>query len=423
MCTRPKLVDLSLFPSNPMFILGRRTGQHFYKFAPCQCCIECRNMRREEYTQRLKHEIQTSGHIASFITLTYRDDELPVLKPYGSAVVGSYFGSVPPACGSTLSRKDAKQFCDKLSKRFHRKYGKRSLKYVCVGEYGDDGHRPHLHLIVVGLPANERKMVYEAWNKGRIDIEPAGNGSIRYTLSYIDKQVFGANALYDQYGDFEPPFALFSKGIGEKWIRQNLNKFNKYGVYRNGSYSYTLNPYYRRKFGFECKPYETVFSASVVDFAKKYNLDLVTAYKKRCSLMESSAQHKQIKRREPLYNVDKVVHNRDFSKYTRGFTDYDLYDNGIRMTKSLIHKVKDILYEDGVTESALRDFSSLCIHNNFSGINFCSDVSSHYNSYRSFDFDSPVSEYEHSPCFERARQYIIQTARRRHYQLLQKYRV
>lgn len=308
MCYKPKLVDVGRF-------LG--LGYPRYKFAPCGCCIECRNMRREEYTQRLKHEIMMNDYVASFVTLTYRDDELPLLLPKGSAVVGKYFGSVPPAYGSTLSRKDLKQFCDKLTKRFRRKYGKLPFKYIAVGEYGDDGHRPHYHLIIVGLPAGERRMVYEAWNKGRVDIEPVGNGAIRYCLEYIDKQVFGANTLYEEYGDFQPPFALFSKGIGESWIQKNINHFDDYGTIHFGSSgkSYTLNPYYRRKYMFKTKEYTTPYSDSVVKFAVSNHLSLPEAYKKRCEYMETKLIHKQINNREPIYRVTRALIDKTMTSY------------------------------------------------------------------------------------------------------------
>lgn len=343
MCTRPKLVNIGVFnainkgyknPCNPHY--------NNYRFAPCGMCIECRNMRREEWTQRLKHEIQTSNYIASFITLTYRDDELPLLHNgdyefinYSDSVdydiidkaikhaepstkqkivVGSYFGGIPPANGSTLSKSDAKQFCDKLTKRFRRKYGKLPLKYICAGEYGDL-HRPHLHLIIVGLPASERTMVYEAWNKGRIDIQPVGNGAIRYTLSYIDKQVFGADEQYASYGDFQPPFCLFSKGIGVKWIEKNIDKFDKFGkiTFGKSGKSYTLNPYYRRKYDFDNKHYNTPFSDSVINFAIQHHLSLPEAYEKRCYLKELELQHKQIKKREPLYVCSKSIIKKDFT--------------------------------------------------------------------------------------------------------------
>lgn len=307
MCTRPKLVDVSSAYGTGFRSHGSKGIK--YKFAPCGMCLECRNMRREEYTQRLKHEIQTSGYIASFVSLTYRDEELPRLFPEGSAVVGRYFGSVPPAYGSTLSRKDISQFCDKLQKRFHRKFGKKRLKYIAVGEYGDDGHRPHYHLIVVGLPCSERSMVYDAWSKGRVDVEPVGNGAIRYCLEYIDKQVFGADSLYEYYGDFEPPFAHFSKGIGADWIENNLHKFDKYGkiTFGDSKKSYTLNPYYRRKYKFEVKPYTTPYSDSVVKFALEHKLSLPEAYEQRCKLVERDLVHRQIKKREPITQCSKYI--------------------------------------------------------------------------------------------------------------------
>lgn len=99
-------------------------------------------MRREEFTQRLLHEWQTRKYIGSFITLTYRDEDLPILLPPGSPIVGSWFKSVPPVYGSTISRKDLQQFADKMQKRLRRKFG-RSGKYILVGEYGDELHRPH----------------------------------------------------------------------------------------------------------------------------------------------------------------------------------------------------------------------------------------------------------------------------------------
>lgn len=348
MCTRPKLIDVGKYQAKALGVYKWNTPTYSkLKFAPCGMCIECRNMRREEYTQRLKHEIETSNYIASFITLTYRDDELPLLHngPYKfinysddidydvidsaineaspsdvqKIVVGSAFGGLPPAFGSTLSRYDAKKFCDKLTKRFRRKYGKLPLKYVCAGEYGDDGHRPHLHLIVVGLPASERKMVYDCWNKGRIDIEPVGNGAIRYTLSYIDKQVFGANDIYASYGDFEPPFCLFSKGIGTKWIEKNIDKFDRFGKIEFGASgkSYSLNPYYRRKYDFDIKDYKTPYSESVEKLAAVKHIDLYSAYIDRCKNKEIELQRKLVQRREPLFIASKNIIRKDFDLLSR----------------------------------------------------------------------------------------------------------
>lgn len=290
MCTRPRLeIDK----------LGRLITN-----VPCKMCIECRNMRREEFTERLLHEWQTAGYIGSFITLTYRDEQLPILLPENSAVVGHWFKSVPPAYGSTLSRKEISQFADKMQKRLKRQFGK-SGKYVLVGEYGDDGHRPHYHGIYIGLPSSERKMLYECWNKGKVDIQAISHAAVRYTLKYIDKQIFGVNDLYYNYGDFEPPFAHFSKGLGVQWIKDNLDKFDRDGKIRyTDSKSYTLTPYFKDKFRF-IKPHK-MYSEAVIKFAKEHHLSVQEAYEKRARLKELYLQRKELRETGTLYNVDTI---------------------------------------------------------------------------------------------------------------------
>ena len=112
-----------------------KTSEGLIKQIPCKyLCTECRNMRREDFAQRLKFEYKSYGYLGAFISLTYSDKNLPLLLPSGSAVVGKFFGSVPPAYGSTLYRPDLSRFCDNLQKRLRRKYG-RSGKYIGFGDY------------------------------------------------------------------------------------------------------------------------------------------------------------------------------------------------------------------------------------------------------------------------------------------------
>lgn len=121
MCTSPRLM---------------KNNYGLLKYVPCKyLCTECRNMRREDFTQRLKFEYQKYNYLGAFISLTYRDDDLPLLLPYGTAVVGSYFGNIPPAFGSTLYRPDLSKFTDNMQKRLRRSFG-RSGKYIGFGDYG-----------------------------------------------------------------------------------------------------------------------------------------------------------------------------------------------------------------------------------------------------------------------------------------------
>ena len=92
-------------------------------------------MRREDFAQRIKFEYKNYNYLGAFISLTYRDDDLPILLPYGSAVAGTYFNGVPPEHYSTLYRPDLSKFCDNMQKRLRRKFG-RSGKYIGFGDYG-----------------------------------------------------------------------------------------------------------------------------------------------------------------------------------------------------------------------------------------------------------------------------------------------
>lgn len=173
------------------------------------------------------------------------------------------------------------------------------------------------HAIYIGLPCSERKMLYECWNKGRVDIAPISHADIRYTLSYIDKQIFGANQLYQEFGDFEPPFAHFSKGLGVQWIEQNIDKFDETGTINwTDKKSYTLPPYFRDKYGFI--KLHHYFSNAVKKYASDNHInDLFEAEKIYKKLKEQSMIHKEIQRfgtkidlhKDELYQAYNSVNN------------------------------------------------------------------------------------------------------------------
>lgn len=246
---------------------------------PCKMCLLCRNQRREEWTQRLQLEYVSNNYVGSFITLTYRDDKLPLLYPQNSAVTGSAFHGHIPA--GTLYQPDIRAFYKALNERMFRKYGYRP-KHVLVGEYGETEFRPHFHGIVIGLPNTERKMIYDIWGKGRIDIAPVTHADIRYTLSYIDKQIFIPDELYEAYGDFQPPFCDFSNGIGDTFYQQHKYDFDEYGRYWFSSKDYyQLSNYYLDKYGFK-KPNisfsKKTWDRFIEDYPEynKYNYDNIT---------------------------------------------------------------------------------------------------------------------------------------------------
>ena len=301
----------------------------FIKSVPCRyLCTECRNMRREDFSQRLKFEYKNYNYLGAFITLTYRDDTLPILLPEGSAIVGSYFGSIPPAYGSTLYRSDMSKFTDNMQKRLKRKYG-RSGKYIGFGDYGEDGHRPHFHLIYIGCPC-ERRIVYDTWKKGSVKVLPITSGRIRYVLDYINKDPVFSDKKYDLYGDFEAPFYHYSKGLGFEEIFKMHEKgmFDELGkVSFTDKHTYTLPPYLRDKLGY--KKNLSMYPESVVKWCNdKEFKDLDSAYKNRSNVVETVNERSIVAHGKPMVNFPKLQDNESLDRLNRfnGFTDYDSLD-------------------------------------------------------------------------------------------------
>lgn len=201
---------------------------------PCGQCLACRldyskNWATRCYGESLYHDNNY------FITLTYDDDHVP----YGS--INNY----------TLKKEDFQKFIKAL-----RNYGFKDLRYFGCGEYGDDTHRPHYHVILYNcfLPDLTQEIPYS--NNGKIqkisktdkDGDPFyyseiiknawhGNGNIiigrctyhscAYVARYVCKKAKGINKnIYDSLG-IEPEFVLMSRrpGIGQQFIIDNYDKF------------------------------------------------------------------------------------------------------------------------------------------------------------------------------------------------------
>lgn len=303
----------------------------YIKLVPCKyLCTECRNMRREDFAQRLKFDYKNYNYLGAFITLTYRDDQLPILLPEGSAVVGSFFGSVPPAFGSTLLRSDLSRFCDNMQKRLHRKYG-RSGVYIGFGDYGFDLHRPHYHLIFIGCPC-DRKYVLDTWKKGSVKVLPITSGRIRYVLDYINKDPIFPDSKYELYGDFESPFYHFSKGIGfeEIYKLHEQGMFDQFGKmdFNDSGHSYKLPDYLIKKLGYKTKPLE-MYPDSVKDWKEKKGFNtLEAALNNRSKVVEICNVNAAVARGKPKADYYKLEKNEALDRSNRfnGFTDYDQED-------------------------------------------------------------------------------------------------
>lgn len=154
---------------------------------PCGSCLWCRRMKRTFWFHRVSHDVQSLYPVgSSFVTLTINSD---IFTP-------------------KLHKADLQLFFKNL-----RKVAPSPFKYVAIGDYGDRTHRAHYHFLGIGLDTYNRPLIASCWSKGFIKVDPVTPGRIRYVINYMDK--FGQqDAKYYENLGIEPPFKIFSRGIG-----------------------------------------------------------------------------------------------------------------------------------------------------------------------------------------------------------------
>lgn len=188
---------------------------------PCGRCLGCRLEKAKGWALRCYHEAQMHDE-NSFITLTYRDANLP---PFGS-----------------LRKSDFQKFIRSLRQKLYtRKHGFRKIRYYMCGEYGATG-RAHYHAIIFGYGFPDKtlsnirndnrvyrsKLLEDTWLHGTSEIGSVTYKSAGYVARYILKKQNGEQGR-DEYSYTDPatgelrelvhPYTQMSlkPGIGESW--------------------------------------------------------------------------------------------------------------------------------------------------------------------------------------------------------------
>lgn len=164
---------------------------------PCGCCVGCRMDQAKQWKIRLCLEALDFKDKVFFLTLTYRDKDLPINRdgePY-------------------LKKSDVQDFLNRLrnpTKGVHRFY-----RYFLCGEYGDVTHRPHFHVILFGdlddlVPFDfgryRSATIEKAWKHGICEVSPAHPNMMAYVAGYVEKKQ--CDPLWNDYP--VKPFTLKS---------------------------------------------------------------------------------------------------------------------------------------------------------------------------------------------------------------------
>lgn len=201
---------------------------------PCGKCIGCRLEYSRQWANRCMLELDY--HKSSyFVTLTYDDLHLP-----DNDIVNIETGEIVQSPVHTLVKRDLQLFMKRL-----RKNTGQEIRYFACGEYGDETHRPHYHLIIFGLELTDLKIykqnfrgelyynsptLSKCWNKGFAVVADVTWDTCAYVARYVTKKLTGKKS--DIYADFnlQPPFVLMSRkpGIAKQYFDDNFDKIYRY---------------------------------------------------------------------------------------------------------------------------------------------------------------------------------------------------
>ena len=146
----------------------------------CRHCEQCKGHRRRRLLGQVLAE-QKTADTTLFVTLTYGG---------GYDNEAAYF----------LNYKDVKLFLKKLRK-------KHKFRYLCVGEYGEEGSRAHWHLLMMfrgetpDIEIGEMVHIPE-WEHGHVvfEIPRSKHGTAVYCMKYMDKANDGIKDIRKSVG-------------------------------------------------------------------------------------------------------------------------------------------------------------------------------------------------------------------------------
>lgn len=185
---------------------------------PCGQCVGCRLERSRQWAIRCTHEASLHDKNC-FITLTYRDEDLPP--------------------GQSLELRDFQLFFKKL-----RKQHGAGIRFYHCGEYGEKFSRPHYHACLFNFDFSDKKPwkiindntlylsenLNQLWGLGHTSVGAVTFQSAAYVARYIMKKMTGDIAaehyeFIDKYGEIhqrKPEYTTMSRrpGLGSDWLKK-----------------------------------------------------------------------------------------------------------------------------------------------------------------------------------------------------------
>ena len=134
---------------------------------------------------------------------------------------------------ASTDKKYSEIYKDKLLKKQYINSKMRRIKFVDVGEYGENYHRPHYHILVFGLSPILRnfKLISDCWRLGKSQSESirSSERATKYILKitkYITKSLYKSHKFYDKNieilkNNTEPCYLQFSRSFGKRYALEH----------------------------------------------------------------------------------------------------------------------------------------------------------------------------------------------------------
>lgn len=227
--------------AHPLEIVPRIRYQGDYLYyphsvrVPCGYCVNCRVDKQNYIIDRATYEY-CQRLTGAFVTFTYDDiyliEHCAVTDERG-IVFDDINGDKVPR--TSLNYKDLTDFINSIQhyikrhKELHSILCQPDFSYLYCGEYGDCFGRCHFHVLFFGLDfAFCKKLIFERWKYGFIDVLPILDGGIQYVTKYMDKFEKGvlAEIKYDFKGLARPRLRM-SNNFGQGLLWNNVDEIIK----------------------------------------------------------------------------------------------------------------------------------------------------------------------------------------------------
>lgn len=226
----------------------------------CGQCTECRLEYSRGWANRCVMEAlscQRDDGIENcwFLTLTYDDEHLKEL--------------ISPVSGyASLNFDHSQKFMKDLRRYFEYHFDHEGVRFYLCGEYGEETHRPHFHVLLfncpipsehltilgktkLGFPLYNVDYITDIWKRGHVVIANLSWETCAYTARYVMKKLKGNDKCFYDFWDIEPEGVRMSNrpGIGLAYFSKHWHEmyyFNDPTDISKGASSRVILPAYSK---------------------------------------------------------------------------------------------------------------------------------------------------------------------------------